>query len=330
MCARSEIDKKNLELIDNILKSYPEETKRYINSLSRKTSYTKLVYSRYIIRFLEYLKNELKYNIFDTKIFNSIKPMDIDSYMEFIRYNDKGKEKSGSFRAANLAAINGYFKFLCINNIIQVNPCEHTEIPRDINEHEIITISDDDLDMMIQNIDNGVGNDRAKALQKKWINRDKAILTLGITTGLRISAIVGIDINDVNLNKKYIIVTEKGDIQKKIYIGTNTAKTLQTWIKERNNIVNDTEKALFIGRGNRRISVRAVENRIKDISRETGKKITPHKMRATCATRLYEQTGDIYLVQQQLGHKSINNTQRYAKVSEQRKRDAARILDSMY
>ena len=53
-------------------------------------------------------------------------------------------------------------------------------------------------------------------------------------------------------------------------------------------------------------------------------------MRATCATKLYEKTGDIYLVQQQLGHKSIKNTERYAKVSEERRREAADILDSLY
>ena len=78
------------------------------------------------------------------------------------------------------------------------------------------------------------------------------------------------------------------------------------------------------------MSVRAVQKRFKMLSEETGKKITPHKMRATCATRLYESTGDIYLVQQQLGHKSIENTKRYAKVSDEKRREAASILDCAF
>ena len=77
------------------------------------------------------------------------------------------------------------------------------------------------------------------------------------------------------------------------------------------------------------MTTECVRQLIKRNTYNIDKNITPHKMRATCATRLYEQTGDIYLVQQQLGHKSINNTRRYAKVSEQKRRDAAYILDAI-
>ena len=78
------------------------------------------------------------------------------------------------------------------------------------------------------------------------------------------------------------------------------------------------------------MSVDAVEKRFVQIAEGTGKKLTPHKMRATCATRLYEQTGDIYLVQQQLGHKNIKNTERYAKVSDQKMTEAANILNNLF
>lgn len=330
MCARDDVDKKNMKIIQEVLTKYPEELGLYINSLSRKTSYTKMVYARYVGRFLDYMEQKLKLNPYNNNMYAKIKPMHIDAYMESIRYNMDGKEKTGMYRNAQLAAIDGFFKFLTKNGIIITNPCVDTEKPKDNKEHEIITISEADLEIIINNIKNGTGNSKAKATQAKWINRDIAIVTLGITTGLRISAIVGIDINDINKKERYIKVTEKGNIQKKIYIGKKTMDILNKWINDRKFMVNENEKALFICQGNHRISVRAVENRFRAISKATGKRITPHKMRATCATRLYEQTGDIYLVQQQLGHKNIENTKRYARVSEQKRREAANILDSLY
>ena len=330
MSARSSTDRKNIEVIQRILKDYPDIVTKYINSLSSKTSYTKMVYCRYVAKFLDYMKNDLNYNIMELNEYRSVKPMDIDSYMENIRYFEDGKEKSGMYRAAHLAAISGFFKFLKKNGIIDSNPCDTTETPKDKSEHNIITISDDDLKEIIKLIEEGVGTQKAKATQAKWKNRDLAIIMLGLSTGLRISAITGIDMKDINFKGKYINVVEKGDINKKVYIGDNTIKVLKTWIKDRNEFVGKYEPALFICQGNHRMSVRAVEKKFKMISDKMGKRITPHKMRATCATRLYESTGDIYLVQQQLGHKSIDNTKRYAKVSEDKKKTAANILDSLY
>lgn len=330
MCARDEVDKKNLETIKKIINNYPEELGLYINSLSRKTSYTKMVYTRYVGRFLDYMKQTLKLNPYISSNYNNIKPMHIDMYMETIRCDQNGNEKTGMYRNAQLAAINGFFKFLVKNEIINSNPCNDIENPKDNREHEVVTISDEDLQIIMNAINNGTGSKKAKATQAKWASRDIAIITLGITTGLRISAIVGIDMGDINRKEKTITVTEKGDKQKRIYVGDKTMQLLNNWIKDRKNMVGCREKALFICQGNHRISVRAVENRFKAISESTGKRLTPHKMRATCATKLYEQTGDIYLVQQQLGHKNIENTKRYTRVSETKLKEAANILDSLY
>lgn len=256
--------------------------------------------------------------------------MDIDEYMEYIKYSNNGKEKSATYRNANLAAIKGFYKFLQMNNIMEFNPCDVIESPKDKSEHEITTISKRDYRIIIKNIKNGVGNEKAKNTQKKWISRDIALITLGLTTGLRISAIVGIDIDDINMKENYISVNEKGNIDKKVYISNNTMDSLKKWMEDRNNMVDETERALFICQGNHRISTRSVERKFNKITQGTSKHITPHKMRATCATRLYEETGDIYLVQQQLGHKNIENTKRYAAVSERKKREAASILDNLY
>lgn len=331
MSARDEVDKKNMKLINRMTQSYPRLVDKFVSSMSSKTSYTKYYYCSYVCRFLDYVRDNMGLDIYNVNSYGVIKPMDIDAYMESIRYLTNGKEKSGTSRAAYLAAIKDFFTFLRKNGIISVNPCEDIEVPKDKNEHEIITISDKDMEIIMANIEHGVGSAEAKAKQRKWKSRDKAIVMLGVTTGLRMGAIIGIDINDINLDSKTITVIEKGDRKRIIYIGDKTANAIENWLCDRELIVKDNnEKAVFISRNNTRMSPDTMERIIKRLTTGIDKKITPHKMRATCATKLYEQTGDIYLVQQQLGHKSIKNTQRYAKVSDERRIQAANILDSIF
>lgn len=325
MCTRNVIDEQKNKKAHDIAKAYPELLTKYIISLSRKTSYTKAAYVRYVKSFLDYICKTKNIFITDGHELSIIKPIDIDAYMEFIRFYDTGIEKSAMYRAAQLAAINSLFFFLKRNDIIPFNPCDTVEVPKDNKEHEIITMSKNDINIMINNIRNGCYY-KSDKLKKKWMKRDELIVILGISTGLRVSAIVGIDVSDINLEKKYIRVIEKGKVEKNIYIGDRTLLAIKEWLKDRSKIVKDDEDALFIRNGGKRMTAQTVENIIRVIS---DGKFTPHKMRATCATRLYDATGDIYLVQQQLGHKNIRNTERYAKVSEEKKKQSAQILDSL-
>jgi len=331
MSSRQEVDRKNIDKINKILVDYPRIVSRYIDSMPRKTSFTKLEYVRYTCRFLDYVVKEMKIDITDDGCYSRIKPMDIDAYMESIRYNDDGTEKSGMYRAAQLAAIKGFFKFLKKNAVVINNPCDNTEVPKETKEHEIVTISEEDYATIIHNIEYGVGSLKAAETQKKWKSRDLAIVILGLTTGLRLSAIVGIDIDDIDFDNHTITVVEKANVSRKVYIGDNTAKVLENWLCDRELLVDNTnERAVFVSQKRTRMTPRTMEYIMERITHNTKCKITPHKMRATCATRLYEQTGDIYLVQQQLGHKSIKNTERYAKVSNEKRIQAANILDSIF
>lgn len=328
MCARDEVDRNNMLKAIEICSNY-KDVIYYINSLGKKTSFTKKSYAYYTCKFLDYITETKGITFDDVNNYSKILPMDIDMYMERIRYNDNGKEKSGTYRCANLAAIHGFFKFLKRNRYIQNDPCEEIEIPKDNNIHEITTINNDDLSAIMENIKNGVGSQKAKATQKKWQTRDIALVTLGMTTGLRVGAIVGLDVNDINFEEKTIVVTEKGDIQRKVYLGDKTINTLHNWLNDRNKMKLVDIEALFIAQGGRRIATRTVQDVMKRLTNGIQKRITPHKMRATCATKLYEATGDIYLVQQQLGHKNIENTKRYTQVGEDKKIRSAQILDNL-
>ena len=157
--------------------------------------------------------------------------------------------------------------------------------------------------------------------------RDNCIITIGCATGLRVSAIVNIDIEDIDFDNQTIKVVEKGNIERIINIGPNTIQAIRDWMEERYKRVGNNSGPLFVSNKKSRISVRTVQEMIQKATQDFDKHITPHKMRSTCAMKLYNKTGDIYLTAEQLGHKNLRNTMKYAKASEEKRKDAALLLD---
>ena len=113
-----------------------------------------------------------------------------------------------------------------------------------------------------------------------------------------------------------------------VYFGPEVEKALMSYLTVREKIVpvSGHEHALFYSTQRKRIGIQAVENLVKKYAREvtTAKKITPHKLRSTYGTALYQETGDIYLVADVLGHKDVNTTRKhYAAIDDARRRQAA-------
>ena len=161
--------------------------------------------------------------------------------------------------------------------------------------------------------------------------RDIALLTLLLGTGIRVSECVGLDIADVDFKNNGIKIRRKGGYETVIYFGGEVADALYDYLEKRYHVIplEGHENALFLSMQNRRITVRAVENLVKKYaSNVTGlKKITPHKLRSTYGTALYQETGDIYLVADVLGHKDVNTTRRhYAAQADARRRQAAKMI----
>ena len=323
----SEITKE--KKINEMLKGKPKILKDYSFSFISKEVTTKKAYIGYIITFLDFVVNELEMDVNNVDTYRQICPSHINRFMEYIKYTN-GKENGASIRATKLYAVSNFFEFLIGEGYINNNPCQRIKPPKENFEKEIVSMDIAEIKILEDNIKNGVGSHRSKERNKKWINRDLAIVMLGCSTGLRVSAITQINIDDINFSQHKIRVVEKGGIGKYVYIGNKVENQLLAWIEDRKEIINDSQYApLFISNQKKRMTTECVRQLIKRNTYNIDKNITPHKMRATCATRLYEQTGDIYLVQQQLGHKNIENTRRYAKVSEDRKKEAALILDSI-
>ena len=161
--------------------------------------------------------------------------------------------------------------------------------------------------------------------------RDVALLTLLLGTGIRVSECVGLDIKDVDFDNDGIKVRRKGGYEAIVYFGEEVREALLDYMDEREHMIPATghEEALFLSMQNRRMAVRSVENLVKKYASRvtTLKKITPHKLRSTYGTTLYQETGDIYLVASVLGHKDVNTTRKhYANMDEERRRQAANVV----
>ena len=157
--------------------------------------------------------------------------------------------------------------------------------------------------------------------------RDLALLTLLLGTGIRVSECVGLDLTDVDFDNECIKVIRKGGYEDIVYFGDEVRDALLSYLEERKGILAlpGHENALFLSYQNKRLSVRSVEKLVKKYASTvtTMKKITPHKLRSTYGTNLYQETGDIYLVADVLGHKDVNTTKKhYADMLDETKRRA--------
>ena len=155
--------------------------------------------------------------------------------------------------------------------------------------------------------------DRQKVFHEKTKKRDLAMMTLLLGTGMRVSECVGINIKDLDFQNNAVKVTRKGGNEVFLYFGEEVRETLAN------------EDALFLSSQGKRIGVRTVQNMVKKYAQGvTIKKITPHKLRSTFGTNLYQETGDIYLVADVLGHADVNTTRKhYADIEDSRRRMAA-------
>ena len=156
-----------------------------------------------------------------------------------------------------------------------------------------------------------------------------AILSLFLGTGIRVSELVGINIDDIDFSINGFLVTRKGGNQAILYFPDEVSQVLRDYMALRLTLTPEPghESAFFLSLQNKRISVRAVQIMVKkyaSLAAPLKKHLSPHKLRSTFGTNLYHETGDIYLVADVLGHSDVNTTRRhYAAMSDDRRRMAA-------
>ncbi|MGN1139850.1 MAG: tyrosine-type recombinase/integrase [Oliverpabstia sp.] len=337
---RNQTDTENIIKLREILKTLPPFAKDYFRAIDgTTTTKTRISYAYDIRIFFQFLIQENpSYHNFTTAdftidILDQVQALDIEEYMEYLKvYKDKDDSyitngERGLKR--KISALRSFYAYYYKREMIKTNPTVLIDMPK-IHEKAIIRLDTDEVAMLLDYIEH-CGDQltgQKKVYYEKTKERDLALITLLLGTGIRVSECVGLDIEDVDFKNNAVKVTRKGGNEMFVYFGTEVEQALKKYIEVRKGItpVAGHEHALFYSTQRRRMGVQAVENLVKKYAGEitTTKKITPHKLRSTYGTALYQETGDIYLVADVLGHKDVNTTKKhYAAIGDERRRKAA-------
>lgn len=328
----------------DILKTMPEFAKDYFRAIEPTTSpKTRISYAYDIRVFFQFLISQnpafKNYQMKDFKVIDleCLKSQDIEEYQEYLKvYRDTDKKivtNTEKGLSRKMSALRSFYGYYFKRQIIQNNPTLLVDMPK-IHDKAIIRLEADEVASLLEHVES-CGNKltgQAKVYYEKTKERDLAILTLLLGTGIRVSELVGLDIQDIDFKNNGITVTRKGGNQMVVYFGYEVEKALRNYLETTRKAVNplpEYENALFLSTQRRRMGVQAVENMVKKYAKQVtpNKKITPHKLRSTYGTALYKETGDIYLVADVLGHKDVNTTKKhYAAIDEDRRRSAANIV----
>lgn len=255
------------------------------------------------------------------------------SYLSHYEINGKNERCTETGKARKLSTLRAFYKFFFNKNKLPANTPAKVAMPK-IHEKEIVRLDTndniDEIGDMIYAVETGSGlTKKQRDFHNQTKLRDTAIVTLFLGTGIRISELVGLNIDDIDLKSNSFIVTRKGGNRAVLYFNKQVASALQLYIDMRKDKNLDNEKALFLSLLDRRISTRTVQELVKKYAKIVSplKKITPHKLRSTFGTNLYKQTGDIYVVADCLGHKDVNTTKKhYAAITEDIRKKAATSL----
>lgn len=331
-------DADNQEKLERILEEdLPDFCREYFVGISSNTTpLTRLNYAYDIRTFFKYMcgkivrfKNKSVKDITPADI-ESLSPFEIEAYLSYIEIykKDGAVVKNGARgKSRKLAAIRSMIKYFEKKQVIRYNPTASVDTPK-LREKEIIRLDGNEIETMLDVVDTGVGlSERQQKYQENTRVRDLAIVSLLLGTGIRVSELVGLDLDDVNFNDLSFVVTRKGGARVILYFSEEVAGYLYDYYSVRQADTSlKNEPALFLSLQKRRITTRAVENIVKKYSSIATplKHITPHKLRSTFGTQLYRNTGDIYVVADVLGHKDVNTTKRhYAAITDDIRRKAS-------
>lgn len=244
----------------------------------------------------------------DDKKTSDIKASDIRNYIEHL-YNIKEKDKT---IARKIVSVKTFFDYLMKIGKLSANPGEKIESPR-IKKTLPKTLNKKEVEMLLN-----IKPDSAK----KW--RDKAMIELMYAAGLRVSELVNLEVNDINLSDCYVRIYGKGKKERIVPITSSTVELLDNYINiYRPSLLKGylTDK-VFISSYGKGITRQGFFKILKKTAKEVGieKDFSPHTLRHSFATHLLENGADLRSIGEMLGHENIKTTQIYTHISNNKKR----------
>jgi integrase/recombinase XerC len=222
---------------------------------------------------------------------------------------EKGYAKSSIAR--KLSAVRSFYRYLMREEMISASPAATTVSPK-LDKRLPAFLTVEDAKRLIESPD----------LTQPQGQRDRALLELLYASGLRVSELVNMNIDQLNLATNEIRVWGKGAKERMVLIGAPAAQSLSTYIQDgRRELLGDKKNnALFVSRYGGRLPARTVQKILTKYARHIAKKVHPHILRHTFATHLLDGGADLKVVQELLGHADLSSTQIYTHVTRGRAR----------
>ncbi len=267
--------------------------------------------------FLEFLKNDKKLSentlqsyrrdivqyeeyVYKKRIdFLNTESEEINAYLKFLQKNNK---KSSTI-SRSLASIRSFYQYLLRIKVITKDPTEGIQSPK-IEKKAPSVLSSQEVELLLEQ----PSTEDLKGM------RDKAMLEFAYATGMRVTEIISLDLDSVNLEQGYV-VCKNGSKQRNIPLGTMSLKALKDYIENARPIIikDDSVKALFVNINGKRLTRQGFWKIVKYYKEQAhiSKEITPHVLRHSFATHLLQNGADLKAIQTMLGHSDISSTQVY-------------------
>lgn len=328
MSGVSEITKKYIGKIEKTLDGKEQFYRNFVDFMIDSSIKTKYHYLFHVCNFMKSVDKKPEDLEFD----------DFNNYMAKTMYKEDGTERTSSYRITIYSALKKFNEYLFTSGKLDQNYMLYIKRPKPkesqltIEKREEGFLTEKEIKEFIECIKSDIYiNDDF------WSRRNLAIAMLFITTGIRNSALCMLDLDDVDLEKGTMIVTEKGENVKVYNLSEEVCFAIHTWLIFREDIMFDWENnkvipgnSLFVSKQKTRLTIQGVNCIIKKYAKQiTDKPITPHKLRATYGTQLYNKTKDIYFVQQCMGHANPKTTELYVREKKQNTKKASDIMSKL-
>jgi len=224
-------------------------------------------------------------------------------------YSLNGRNKSASV-ARKLSSMRTFFRFLMREGIISADPMGAISMPKQ-GKYMPVFLSVDEVFTLLE----------MPNRDDTFAARDRAILEMLYSTGMRVSELAGLDLPALDFGSGMVRVTGKGNKQRLAPIGTPALESINAYMGQRDGLIRDRLKrglapdgeALFLNTRGSRLTTRSIERLVKMYAQRAGiaSRVTPHALRHSFATHLLEMGADLRTVQELLGHASLSTTQKY-------------------
>ena len=307
------------------LRGMPKIMREYCTSMrANRKSYTTVgVYISNVMHFANFVCDG---NLVED-FYKNVTPSDVENYiisLETRETKDGTKRTGDDILQARWSSLNTFFEWLIQRGYVDKNPIKVVSRPKNNTEHKVSYLTKIEINKLLKAIDRNPN--RIISM------RDKTIISLALATGLRVSALVNINIDDIDLNNNIINVIEKRQKVRSISIGENTKNMLKEWIEVREDEFGEiNSRALFLSQKKGRLSSDAVGDLLAKYCDEAGiKRITPHKLRASAACALAKANVPVKAIAKQLGHSNTQVTMRYIDAFAEDSEKAKGILDNLF